>query len=529
MTGLLQHGLSRRAEVRSEATAVVHDGAHMSYGQLEAASNRLARLIRASGCSRGDRVALIIPKSHLAIVSMLGTLKADCAYVPVDTSMPASRAAKIVRRAGAVLAIAAGPVGPLVRELVANPLIGELSLGWLGSPQDALGFKTVFTRLDLDAFSAEPRDAENRSEDPAHILFTSGSTGEPKGVVITHANVLHFLNWAIDYFGIDRSDRISSHPPLHFDLSTFDVYGTLTAGAELHLVNPALNLLPHRLAAFIRDASLTQWFSVPSLLTHMAKLDVVRDHDFPSLKRLLWCGEVFPTPSLIYWMRKLPHVAFTNLYGPTEATIASSYHTLPACPHPDEAIPIGRPCAGEDLLVLDETLHPVPRGEIGDLYISGAGLSPGYWHDQEKTASAFLPNPLGTHGSERIYKTGDLARVDKDGLVYYLGRSDSQIKSRGYRIELGEIETALHSVPSLGEVAVVGARTDGFEGTAICCAYVSGPDAGHSPLLLRRHLLEKLPQYMLPTRWICLDELPKNQNGKIDRRRLRELFEQGAG
>ena len=531
MNALLQHGPSKQADARPEATAVVDGGVRMSFGELEAVSNQLARLIRASGCDRGDRIALVMPKSHDAIVSMLATLKADCVYVPVDTSMPVARAAKIVSRSGAKLVLASGPVAPLLRDLLANPLCQDnLRAGWLGAtPLAEPGVATCFTRSDLNGYSTAPRDCENGEQDAAHILFTSGSTGEPKGVVITHSNVLHFIRWAIDFFGIGPSDRHSSHPPLHFDLSTFDVYGTLTAGAELHLVNPALSLVPHRLADFIRDSALTQWFSVPSILTYMAKFDAVRDRDFPALERLLWCGEVFPTPPLVYWMQKLPHVTFTNLYGPTEATIASSYYTLPACPKPDDAVPIGRPCEGEDLLVLDETLAPVPVGEIGDLYITGVGLSPGYWQDSEKTSLAFVSGPRGADPPRRIYKTGDLARVGADGLVYYLGRADTQIKSRGYRIEVDEIELALNSIPSLVEVAVVGVKTDGFEGTAICCAFVAAPGGEASPLVLRRHLSTALPSYMMPTRWISLDKLPKNQNGMIDRRQLRELFEQGAG
>ena len=271
----------------------------------------------------------------------------------------------------------------------------------------------------------------------------------------------------------------------------------------------------------MRDSAVTQWFSVPSVLTLIAQFDVVRDNDFPALERLLWCGEVFPTRALRYWMARLPHVTFTNLYGPTEATIASSYYTVPRCPADDrEPIPIGLPCAGEELLVLDEALRPIGRGEVGDLYIWGVGLSPGYWRDPEKTQAAFLPNPLDPN--DRIYRTGDLARVGDDGLVYFLGRADSQIKSRGYRIELGEIEAALQSLPDLAESAVVALPTDGFEGTLIGCAYVPRPGAAVTPMGLRRHLGRLLPAYMVPSQWKGYDGLPRNANGKIDRRRIKE-------
>jgi acyl-coenzyme A synthetase/AMP-(fatty) acid ligase len=231
---------------------------------------------------------------------------------------------------------------------------------------------------------------------------------------------------------------------------------------------------------------------------------------------------VLPTPTLIYWMKRLPHVRFTNLYGPTEATIASSYYTMPAVPADDRApIPIGLPCGGEELLVLDEKLQPAPAGAIADLYLGGVGLSPGYWQDPEKTAAVFVPDPR--RPGQRIYKTGDLASVGEDGLVYFHGRRDSQIKSRGYRIELGEIETALSTLPFLKESAVVGVETGGFEGTAICCAYVTA-DATLKPMRIRAELSRHVPAYMLPTQWMQLDHLPKNQNGKTDRPRLRELF-----
>jgi len=195
---------------------------------------------------------------------------------------------------------------------------------------------------------------------------------------------------------------------------------------------------------------------------------------------------------------------------------------VPSCPLDEtESIPIGTPCEGEELHVLDEHLAPVPAGEIGDLYISGVGLSPGYWRDPAKTASAFLTGPDGT----RIYRTGDLARRDADGLVRFLGRADSQIKSRGYRIELGEIEAAVNAQAGIRECAVVGVDAGGFEGVTICCAYSTADGAELAPLALRTAVSALLPPYMLPTRWRELDTLPKNVNGKIDRKAVREDFQ----
>jgi amino acid adenylation domain-containing protein len=432
------------------------------------------------------------------------------------------------------MALVASSVAPLLDEVLGRtgpPL--DLAVACL--EEGAIGgehFACRFSGADLWTQSPHTPEFENSAEDAAHILFTSGSTGTPKGVVIKHSNAIHFVEWGAAYFGYGEDDRISGHPPLHFDLSTFDVYGALYSGAQLHLVPAGANLLPQKLAQLIRDEELTQWFSVPSVFTFMAKLNVFDHGDFPSLRRVLWCGEVLPTPILRHWMERLPHATFTNLYGPTEATIASSYYTVSAAPASDtDDIPIGIACAGEELLVLDERLHPTPVGEIGDLYIAGAGLSPGYWRDKDKTAAAFIPDPRTPQDeSARIYRTGDLARLDSEGMVRFLGRADSQIKSRGYRIELGEVETALNAVEGLRECAVVGVETGGFEGTAICCAYASANGNGPEPSGVRKELAAVLPTYMLPSRWMTLERLPKNVNGKIDRRQLRELFaEQAAG
>jgi acyl-coenzyme A synthetase/AMP-(fatty) acid ligase len=338
--------------------------------------------------------------------------------------------------------------------------------------------------------------------------------------MVSHANVIAFVTWANRHFGLSPADRVSCHSPLHFDLSTYDLYGGFAAGAEVHLVPSELNLFPHGLIDFIRGHRLTQWFSVPSVLTYLARFDAVTPGDFAHLRRILWCGEVFPTPALKYWMERLPHVTFTNLYGPTETTIASSYYTVPAPPADANAdVPIGEACGGEEMLILDSALTPRAPGTVGDIYIGGAGVTLGYWRDPEKTRQAFV---AAAEGGERLYRTGDLGYRDVDGLVHFLGRADAQIKSRGHRIELGEIEAALNTVGGVRECAVVGVPTGDFHNTAICCAYAA--DNGSRASELRAGLRKLLPDYMLPSRWKAFDSLPKNANGKIDRATLRESF-----
>lgn len=508
---LLQEFLTRQASDHPIAPAVRMGPEYLEYGELERVSNRIARLLRDLGAKRHDRVCLFLPKSPMTVAAMLGTLKADCVYVPMDLASPPLRMGKIVAAADPAFAFVKGGTGSKRVEALRDGPLRDVEII---SVED----------IDLTASDSDPLVYGNSADDPAHILFTSGSTGDPKGVVVTHANVASFVQWATAYFGIAQSDKLSGHPPFHFDLSTFDIYGSLAAGAELHLVPPEANLLPHELASFIRRSELTQWFSVPSTMAYMAMNRAVPAGGFETLERVIWCGEVLPTPVLIHWMQRLPNARFTNLYGPTETTIASSYHTVDECPSDEtEAIPIGKPCTGEELLILDEHLTPVRTDEIGELFIGGVGVTRGYWRDKELTMGAFLPDPRGPSSGRRIYKTGDLCRLGEDGLVYFLGREDSQVKSRGYRIELGEIEAALATLEHIREAAVVGVETERFEGVAICCAFV--PDASEQTASdVRQQLSQLIPPYMLPSRWHVMTRLPKNANGKIDRRALRELF-----
>jgi len=527
MTLALVHGLVRRAaERRPEACAIVGEGETLGYRELDAIVSRLARRLVAEGCRPGDRVALLAPKSPRAVASLVAAMASGALVVPVDAASPAARQARILRRADCRCLLADPSAAARLGELARAGALDGVRVGALaaGDAFAAAGVAPAFTWDELAAEPAVPPEVAFSSDPAAEILFTSGSTGEPKGVVVRHESIVRFVEWALAHFGIGADERLSSHSPLHFDLSTFDLFGTFAAGAELHLVPPELNLLPHRLVAWIGERELTQWFSVPSVLAYAAGFDALAGTGLPALRRLLWCGEVFPLPALRYWMHRLPRVTFTNLYGPTETTIASSFYDVREIPAEDAtSLPIGAACAGEELRVLGSELAPVPAGEIGELYIEGVGLSPGYWRDAERTAAAFLPDPAGRPG-ERIYRTGDLARVDERGRFHLLGRADSQIKSRGYRIELGEIESALAATGLTREAVVTAVPTDGFEGQQICCAYAPSRPEEVTPLRLRGELGRLLPGYMIPSRWLTLERLPRNGSGKLDRRAVRESF-----
>ncbi len=525
----LEARVARQVAARPGSVALVWKEDRLDYAGLWQAAGRIASLLRSAGVRSGDRVCLLLPKSLHAYAAILGVLRAGAVYAPLDTGSPAPRLARMIAACDDRWILAAEGADRPLRELFADAAFGRRhALGWLG-PGAPADIPCAFTGADVATAPAEP-PASDAPAETAHLLFTSGSTGVPKGVVVTHANVSAFLDWAAGHFGTVADDRVSGHPPLHFDLSTFDLFGTLGAGAALYPVPPELGLAPHRMAAFIRDAGLTQWFSVPSVLNLLARHDAVRPGDFPALRRVLWCGEVLPTATLRHWMARVPQASYTNLYGPTEATIASSYHTLTRAPDDDLAsIPIGRPCAGEELLVLDAAMRPVAPGEVGDLYIRGAGLSPGYWRDPEKTAAAFLEWPAGASGAARVYRTGDLASVGPDGLVYFHGRADTQIKTRGYRVELGEVEAALATVPGVGEGVAVALETEGFEGTVIGCGYVPVPGSEVTPAALRAELARVLPAYMLPVRWRAFGQLPRNPNGKVDRRAIRAALALDGG
>jgi amino acid adenylation domain-containing protein len=519
MTEMLHHWVTREANRRSDATAVVLGDERLSYGELEVLSNQLARALKERGCVRGDRVCLLLPKSPLALVCLLGIYKADCVYVPLDPAAPAAVLAQAIIAAQSRCLLAAASLAPRVRELLSQPGLPALRIGWLGSPDQSAGpLPVTFRFSDIGALPGIPLHGAHRAHDTAHILFHPVAGGSLRGVTATHANVVGFVEWARRYFRLTETDRVAGHAPLNQGLSLLDIFGSLSSGAELHLV-PAELHLSNRLAGWIRASGITHWSSGSVVLSTLAKSDAIQPWDFPQLRRVLWNGEALPTATLSYWMKQLPHVEFTNLYGSAEAAVACAYHTVVSFPADEaEQIPLGRGCGGAELLVLDHNLQRASAGVVGDIYIHGTSLSPGYWHDPEATARTF-PHIAGVG---RVYRTGDRGLWGHDGLVYFAGRDGDSMQSLGRHIELGRIEAALNRADAVSECAVV--ALPGRDSDTVGCAYVPKAEDAITPDGLRDHLGKLVPHYMIPSRWRAWDELPKNAAGRIDRQRLKETW-----
>lgn len=519
---LVDELLAASAARHPDRTAVVDGERSLTYRDLDGAANRLAQLLRMNGVERGDRIGLLLEKSAEALIGIYGILKAGATYVPLDPGAPAPRLAGIAANAGLRCLVTSRDKAGMWAKLVAEgaPVTTLVALnatdgdGDLAAPQ---GVRLLTASALAGATTSPPAVPERSEHDLAYILYTSGSTGMPKGVMLSHRNALAFVDWAAEEFAVGPGDRLSSHAPLHFDLSVFDLFAAARAGAAVVLVPTMLSLFPLELANWIRDAAITVWYSVPSILTLLVLRGKLADVELPKLRTILFAGEVFPTKYLHQLMELLPGVRFANLFGPTETNVCTWYE-VPRWPdEPPLSIPIGKPITGVDVIAVDSGGSPVAPGEVGELYVRGPTVMQGYWGDAERTAATLIRTRPGEGNGHHVYRTGDLGHLDGDGNWIFLGRRDSQIKSRGYRIELGDIEAALNQHPAVVECAVV-AIPDELATNRIKAYVVARPAL--EPDELAQHCFDRLPRYMAPELWELREELPRSSTGKIDRQAL---------
>jgi amino acid adenylation domain-containing protein len=514
---LVHQLLESSADAHPGRTAVVDRDRSLTYGELEAQANRVARLLLDLGVERGDRVGLYLDKSLQAVVGAYGAMKAGAAYVPLDPAAPVARLGYIAANSGIGVLLTGGERQDRWAALVraGAPLTAMVVLNQEEPAPGPDAVTAVGTR-EIDARDSRPPGIRIIDRDLAYILYTSGSTGEPKGVMLTHRNAMTFVDWAAALVGVEPEDRLSSHAPLHFDLSVFDLYAAAWGGASVALVPPEASVLPRELARFVDQAGITVWYSVPSILTALTVRGGLEPGGLPRLRTVVFAGEVFPTKFLRRLMALLPHATFYNWYGPTETNVCTWFRVPELPEEMTEPIPIGRAIDNVEVFAVTEDGRRAAAGEVGELYVRGAGVTPGYWGDAERTAGALVPGPVG-HATERVYRTGDLVQELADGNYRFLGRRDAQIKSRGYRIELGEIEAAILAHPGVMECAVVAVPDE--EVTNRIRAHVVAAE-GLTETDLSNHCRARLPKYMIPEIFDFADALPKTSTGKVDRQAL---------
>jgi len=515
---LLNHLLTESAQQNPSALALRYQAETLDYGELEGRSNQTARALHEIGVVPGDRVGLHMRKTADAIVALLGIQKAGGCVVPVGADMPAPRIRQIVDQCGMRF---------LVNSAAAHRAIGAEGLkgsslecvAVIDEPADdlpSIGPRHVALPAVQAAQSPEHWSIPTIDRDLAYILFTSGSTGRPKGVMLSHRAVLTFIDWATNRFEIRSDDRLSNHASLSFDLSTFDIFAAMSAGASVTVVPEGLSAFPTKLAGMIEEQAITVWYSVPSVLTMLSSRGGLAGRRIDSLRLVLFAGEVFPTKHLRKLMQEVPKARFFNLYGPTETNVCTYYEVKEPPDADARPIPIGRACSNTKTVVLDETGQPVSEpGDEGLLYVGGSTLMDGYFGLPAESAATLRPNPLTEGREEPLYCTGDWVRIGNEGSYHFLGRRDHMVKVGGYRVELGEIEAALHSCPGVTEAAAI-AVPDELIGNRIR-AVVVATDPDENVQRVRRHCAGLLPSYMIPHEVEFRTALPRTATDKIDR------------
>jgi amino acid adenylation domain-containing protein len=493
------------------------DGAEITYRSLAALSDRVRDRLRHLGVRPGDRVGVCCPKSIDTVATLLGVLKAGAAYVPCDPQSPPTRNAYILAdcavRAAVVEEKLAAALQPELQRQSAAPVLFTLAGCDDGAPLTA--------SLDVAQASAPAAvvpTAQPAPDDLAYILYTSGSTGQPKGVMLTHRNAVSFVDWCSETFAPDSDERFSSHAPLHFDLSILDLYLPLRHGATVVLIGHELGKAPIGLAALIAERRLTSWYSTPSVLSLLAQHGKLAGHDLSRLRRVLFAGEVFPVRHLRDLVDAIPHARYFNLYGPTETNVCTYCEIpRPIATERTEPFPIGRVCSHLRARVVDIGGSDVARGEEGELCVAGPAVTPGYWNQPAQTARSFLAG-----GSvEPFYRTGDVVVEDTAGDYVFCGRRDRMVKKRGYRVELGEIEACLYGFPAVRQAAVI--ARDGDDGVQIV-AFISTQDGQRLSLIaLKTFCAQHLPVYMVPDRFEFLASLPTTSTDKTDYQQLKAL------
>lgn len=490
------------------ALKISHDNI-VSFGEIEALSNKIANYLGKNGVAINNVVVIFNDKSYLSYALMIACLKIGAIYSNLDPESPTERLSKMLETCS-----------PTAIFYTPSEISKQKIINASKENKNCLyDYSSLKVNNEIDTCDQSTPNAVNNvtGTNPAYIMFTSGSTGFPKGVLISHSSIINFIGWAKSVYNIESKDVFTNINPMHFDNSVFDFYSSLFNGAAMIPVSKELTRIPRRLLDFLNKISPTIWFSVPSMLAYVLNMRSLKMSDLPSLRIVTFGGEGFPKNLLRklweFWGNR---VQFINVYGPTECTcICSSYIVDHNDIQSDKLLPLGTIAPNFLAYVVDTNGNVVNDNSVGELYIGGPNVGIGYYNDLEKTDEKFISSPFIKTHNEKLYKSGDLVTKNSDGIIEFIGRYDNQIKRMGYRIELEEIENALNSIPTIKECAVIYKDVENSPGEIIAC--INGHREEYQSFLI-----EHLPSYMIPDKFLYFEALPKNQNGKIDRIELKK-------
>jgi amino acid adenylation domain-containing protein len=512
MSFLIQSPLEWFASRTPDHPALAMGGEEMSYRELEMASNQLAHALLESGCRNHDRVGIYMHKSLDLGVAIYGTLKAGAVFVPLDPFLPNERLKFILQDCGIEHLI----VSDVLARNLDNLQLPKMPCLYGAEPRPAIS-SVAWSKI--RSLQTDPPRLTLIDQDLAYIMYTSGSTGEPKGMMHTHHGSISYANWGAQHVGLTSTDRVASHAPLHFDLSIFDFFSTARAGATVVLVPEPVTKFPASWTQYIDSEKISVVFTVPHTLIEMAQKGASEKRDLTSLRWIMFGGEPMPPKYLRELMTLLPGCRFTNVYGPAEAPSCTCFDINGALMDVDQSIPIGTVSANSTDLILRDDDSECEFDEDGELCIRSSTLMKGYWNRPDLNALAFFKKTSFGFFPDIYYRTGDVVRRSGDGLLHFLGRKDRMVKTRGYRVELDEVEAALNSHPDVAEVAAY-TVTDQYDGKRIVASITleKSGTVGTSEVL--QHAASKIPRYALPTSLDIIAEFPRTSSGKIDRKAL---------
>ncbi|BBM00786.1 non-ribosomal peptide synthetase [Microbulbifer sp. GL-2] len=496
----LHQPFEMQAQATPNAIAVVFSEQQLTYRELNYNANKVAHYLLKCGIKQGELVAICVGRSLEMVIGLLAILKAGAAYVPLDPSYPIERKHRIVEKADARFV-----------------LVDDDNF------QDYSSTISINQALNTERFDNPSK--RSITSDRAYVIFTSGSTGEPKGVVISHNSAVNLITLINRRFNISQDDCVLCITSVGFDLSVYDIFGTLATGAKLIISSAGDELEPRKLISLIERNNVTFWDSVPStlnmLIDYMGLTD--RQNELTTLRLAFLSGDWIPTALPAKATQFFPNLKVIGLGGATEGTVWSNFYPIEGDVSHLQSIPYGRPLDNNTFYVLDKYRQPVPLGVVGELYIGGLGVAQGYLKDTKKTTASFVKNPYHPDLNVHMYRTGDLGRIlpTSDGLpgnMEFLGRQDHQVKIRGFRVELGDIESCLRQHELIKEVVVIASES----ATGLIAYFTSTSDVQAEQLVqeLKRHTYTELPEYMVPSCFIHIDALPLSGNGKIDRKAL---------